>query len=157
IICSNVPRLVQGWSKPIIVGRHAYGDQYKATDFVVPSKGKLTIKFEGVDGTIIEKEVFDFPESGVALSMYNIDSSIREFAYSCINYALSRKMALYLSTNNTILKAYDGRFKDVFMEIYKSEFETKFKEADIHYEHRLIDDMDACAIKWSENFVWACK
>lgn len=157
IICSNVPRLVQGWSKPIIVGRHAYGDQYKATDFVVPSKGKLTIKFEGVDGTIIEKEVFDFPESGVALSMYNIDSSIKDFAQSCMNYALNRKMPLYLSTKNTILKAYDGRFKDIFMEVYKSEFEGKFKEAGIHYEHRLIDDMVACAIKWSGNFVWACK
>ena len=157
IICQNVPRLVQGWTKPIIVARHAYGDQYKATDFVVPGKGTLTITFDGEDGTKIQKKVFEFEESGVALSMYNIDSSIREFAYACMNYALNRKVPLFLSTKNTILKAYDGRFKDIFMEIYKAEFEQKFKDAKIHYEHRLIDDMVACAIKWSGDFVWACK
>ena len=157
IICQNVPRLVQGWTKPIIVARHAYGDQYKATDFVVPGKGTLTITFDGEDGTKIQKKVFEFEESGVALSMYNIDSSIREFAYACMNYALNRKVPLFLSTKNTILKAYDGRFKDIFMEIYKADFEQKFKDAKIHYEHRLIDDMVACAIKWSGDFVWACK
>lgn len=157
IICKNVPRLVPGWTQPIIVGRHAFGDQYKATDFKVPGKGKLTIKFVGEDGQVIEHEVFDFPGSGVAMAMYNLDDSIRDFARASMAYGLDRKYPVYLSTKNTILKAYDGRFKDIFQEVYEAEFADKFKEAGITYEHRLIDDMVASALKWSGGFVWACK
>ncbi len=157
IICKNVPRLVPGWTKPIIVGRHAYGDQYRATDFKFPGKGKLTIKFVGDDGQTIEHEVFDAPSSGVAMAMYNLDESIRDFARASMNYALMRKVPCYLSTKNTILKAYDGRFKDIFQEIYESEFKAKFEDAKIWYEHRLIDDMVASALKWSGGYVWACK
>ena len=157
IICKNVPRLVPGWTQPIVVGRHAFGDQYKATDFRVPGKGKLTITFVGEDGTKIEKEVFSFPGSGVAMAMYNLDDSIRDFARASLNYGLLRKYPVYLSTKNTILKAYDGRFKDIFEEIYESEFKTEFVKAGIHYEHRLIDDMVASALKWSGGYVWACK
>ncbi len=157
IICQNVPRLVPGWTQPIIVGRHAFGDQYKATDFKVPGKGRLTIKFEGEDGTVIEKEVFKFPGAGVAMAMYNLDESIREFARASLNYGLLRKYPVYLSTKNTILKAYDGRFKDLFQEVYEAEFASAFKEAGITYEHRLIDDMVASALKWSGGYVWACK
>ncbi len=157
IICKNVPRLVPGWTQPVVVGRHAYGDQYKATDFRVPGKGRLTIKFEGEDGTIIEKEVFKFPSSGVAMAMYNLDDSIRDFARASLNYGLLRKYPVYLSTKNTILKAYDGRFKDLFQEIFDAEFADKFKAANITYEHRLIDDMVAAALKWSGGYVWACK
>jgi isocitrate dehydrogenase len=157
IICKNVPRLVPGWTQPIIVGRHAFGDQYKATDFKVPGKGRLTIKFEGEDGTVIEKEIFKFPDAGVAMGMYNLDESIRDFARASFNYGLNRKYPVYLSTKNTILKAYDGRFKDIFQEIYDNEFKAKFDAAGIHYEHRLIDDMVASALKWSGGYVWACK
>lgn len=157
IIMKNVPRLVPGWTQPIIVGRHAFGDQYRATDFKFPGKGKLTIKFVGDDGQEIEHEVFDAPSSGVAMAMYNLDNSIRDFARASMNYALMRKVPCYLSTKNTILKAYDGRFKDLFQEIYEAEFEAKFKEAKIWYEHRLIDDMVASALKWSGGYVWACK
>jgi isocitrate dehydrogenase len=157
IICKNVPRLVPGWTQPIIVGRHAFGDQYKATDFKVPGKGKLTIKFVGEDGQVIEHEVFDFPSSGVAMAMYNLDDSIRDFARASMAYGLSRNYPVYLSTKNTILKAYDGRFKDIFQEIFDTEFAEKFKEAGITYEHRLIDDMVASALKWSGGYVWACK
>ncbi|MGY6643999.1 MAG: NADP-dependent isocitrate dehydrogenase [Salinarimonas sp.] len=157
IICKNVPRLVPGWTQPIIVGRHAYGDQYRATDFKVPGPGRLTVKFEGDDGTVIEKEVFQFPGAGIALSMYNLDESIRDFARASMNYGLARKYPVYLSTKNTILKAYDGRFKDLFQEVYEAEFEDKFKAAGITYEHRLIDDMVAAALKWSGGYVWACK
>jgi isocitrate dehydrogenase len=157
IICRNVPRLVPGWTQPIIVGRHAFGDQYKATDFKVPGKGRLTIKFEGEDGTVIEKEVFKFPDAGVAMAMYNLDESIRDFARASLNYGLNRKYPVYLSTKNTILKAYDGRFKDIFEEIYQNEFKAKFDAAGILYEHRLIDDMVASALKWSGGYVWACK
>jgi isocitrate dehydrogenase len=158
IICRNVPRLVPGWTKPIVIGRHAYGDQYRATDFVVPGKGRLTIRFEPEDGgEPIEREVFDFPGGGVALSMYNLDESIRGFARSCFNYAVNRGWPLYLSTKNTILKAYDGRFKDLFEEVYESEFKAAFAEKKLTYEHRLIDDMVACALKWNGGFVWACK
>ncbi len=157
IVISNVPRLVTNWTAPIIVGRHAFGDQYRATDFVVPGKGKLTIKFEGEDGKIIEHEVFQFKGGGVALSMYNTDESIRGFARSCFNMALNKKWPLYLSTKNTILKKYDGRFKDIFEEIYQNEFKASFDAAGIVYEHRLIDDMVASALKWNGNFVWACK
>jgi isocitrate dehydrogenase len=157
IICKNVPRLVPGWTKPIVIGRHAFGDQYRATDFVVPGKGKLTIKFVGDDGKVIEKEVFNFPGGGVALSMYNLDESIIGFARACFNYGLARKWPVYLSTKNTILKAYDGRFKDLFQDIFDKEFAGKFKEAGITYEHRLIDDMVASALKWEGAFVWACK
>jgi isocitrate dehydrogenase len=157
IVCSNVPRLVSNWTSPIIVGRHAFGDQYKATDFVVPSAGKLTIKFEGIDGKIIEKEVFEFKSSGVAMAMYNVDESIRGFANSCFNIALQKGWPLYLSTKNTILKKYDNRFKEIFAEIYEKEFKEKFVAKKIVYEHRLIDDMVASALKWSGNFVWACK
>jgi isocitrate dehydrogenase len=157
IICKNVPRLVPGWTKPIVIGRHAFGDQYRATDFVVPGKGKLTIKFVGDDGKVIEKEVFNFPGGGVALSMYNLDESIIGFARACFNYGLQRKWPVYLSTKNTILKAYDGRFKDLFQDIFDKEFAGKFKEANIVYEHRLIDDMVASALKWDGAFVWACK
>jgi isocitrate dehydrogenase len=157
IICRNVPRLVPGWTKPIVVGRHAFGDQYRATDFKFPGKGKLTIKFVGEDGTTIEREVFDAPGSGVAMAMYNLDESIRDFARASMNYGLSLGWPVYLSTKNTILKAYDGRFKDLFQEVYEAEFADKFKKAGITYEHRLIDDMVACAMKWSGGYVWACK
>jgi isocitrate dehydrogenase len=157
IICKNVPRLVPGWTKPIVVGRHAFGDQYKATDFKFPGKGKLTIKFVGEDGQVIEKDVFDAPAAGVALAMYNLDESIREFARASMNYGLMRKWPVYLSTKNTILKAYDGRFKDIFEEVYQAEFKAKFDEVGIIYEHRLIDDMVASALKWSGGYVWACK
>jgi isocitrate dehydrogenase len=157
IICRNVPRLVPGWTQPFVIGRHAYGDQYRATDFKVPGKGRLTIKFEGDDGTVIEKEVFQFKEPGVALSMYNLDQSIRDFARASMNYGLNRKYPVYLSTKNTILKAYDGRFKDIFQEVFDSEFAAKFKAAGITYEHRLIDDMVAACLKWSGGYVWACK
>ena len=157
IICKNVPRLIPGWTQPIIVGRHAFGDQYKATDFRVPGKGRLTIKWEGENGDTIEHEVFEFPGGGVAMGMYNLDDSIREFAHACLNYGLQRKYPVYLSTKNTILKAYDGRFKDIFAEVYEAEYAAKFKEAGIVYEHRLIDDMVASALKWSGGFVWACK
>ena len=158
IICQNVPRLVPGWTRPIVIGRHAFGDQYRATDFVVPGKGKLTVRFEPEDGSApIEREVFDFPAGGVALSMYNLDDSIRGFARACMNYGLALGWPVYLSTKNTILKAYDGRFKDLFEEVFESEFKEQFAEADITYEHRLIDDMVACALKWNGGFVWACK
>ncbi|WP_313557789.1 NADP-dependent isocitrate dehydrogenase [Agrobacterium cavarae] len=157
IICKNVPRLVPGWTQPIVVGRHAFGDQYKATDFKFPGKGKLTIKFVGEDGQVIEKDVFDAPSAGVALAMYNLDDSIREFARASMNYGLMRKWPVYLSTKNTILKAYDGRFKDIFEEVYQSEFKAQFDEAGITYEHRLIDDMVASALKWSGGYIWACK
>ena len=157
IICKNVPRLVPGWTQPIVVGRHAFGDQYRATDFKVPGKGRMTIKFEGDDGTVIEKEVFKFPSAGVAMAMYNLDDSIRDFARASLNYGLNRKYPVYLSTKNTILKAYDGRFKDIFEEVYETEFKSKFKSLGITYEHRLIDDMVASALKWSGGYVWACK
>ena len=157
IVISNVPRLIPGWTDPIVVGRHAFGDQYKATDFRVPGAGKLTMKFEGVDGEVIEHEVFEFDSSGVAMGMYNVDESIRDFARACLNYGLQRKWPVYLSTKNTILKAYDGRFKDIFQEIYENDFKAKFEEAGIEYQHRLIDDMVASALKWSGKFVWACK
>jgi isocitrate dehydrogenase len=158
IVCKNVPRLVPGWTRPIIVGRHAYGDQYRATDFLFPGKGKLTIKFQPEDGGApIEHEVFQAPGSGIAMAMYNLDDSIRDFARASMNYALSREYPLYLSTKNTILKAYDGRFKDIFQEVFDAEFKDKFAEKDIHYEHRLIDDMVAASLKWSGGYVWACK
>ena len=157
IICRNVPRLVPGWTAPIVVGRHAFGDQYRATDFKVPGKGRLTIKFEGEDGQIIEKEVFSYPGAGVAMAMYNLDDSIRDFARASLNYGLLRKFPVYLSTKNTILKAYDGRFKDIFQEIYEREFRADYAAAKITYEHRLIDDMVASALKWSGGYVWACK
>lgn len=157
IICKNVPRLVPGWTQPIVVGRHAFGDQYRATDFKVPGKGRMTIRFEGDDGTVIEKEVFRFPDAGVAMAMYNLDESIRDFARASLNYGLNRKYPVYLSTKNTILKAYDGRFKDLFQEVFDTEFKTKFETAGITYEHRLIDDMVASALKWSGGYVWACK
>ncbi|MEE8258880.1 MAG: NADP-dependent isocitrate dehydrogenase [Sphingomonadales bacterium] len=158
IICSNVPRLVPGWTKPIVIGRHAFGDQYRATDFTVPGKGKLTITFEPEDGgDIISHEVFDFPGSGVAMAMYNLDDSIRDFARACLNYGLGRGEWVYLSTKNTILKAYDGRFKDLFQEIYDADFKQAYEKAGIGYEHRLIDDMVAAAMKWEGGFVWACK
>ena len=157
IICQNVPRLVPGWTQPIIIGRHAYGDQYKATDFLTPGPGTLTLKFVGDDGAVIEREVFKFPSSGVAMAMYNLDASIRDFAYASFRFALSRKYPLYLSTKNTIVKTYDGRFKNIFQEIYENEFEAEFKAAGLTYEHRLIDDMVAAALKWSGGYVWACK
>ncbi|MEO9614982.1 MAG: NADP-dependent isocitrate dehydrogenase [Nitratireductor sp.] len=157
IIAKNVPRLVPGWTKPVIVGRHAFGDQYRATDFKFPGKGKLTIKFVGENGETIEHEVFDAPSSGVAMAMYNLDDSIRDFARASLNYGLQRGYPVYLSTKNTILKVYDGRFKDLFQEVYEAEFEQKFKDAKIWYEHRLIDDMVASNLKWSGGYVWACK
>lgn len=157
IICKNVPRLVPNWTAPIMIGRHAFGDQYRATDFVVPGKGKLTISFVGENGEKIEKEVYNFKGAGVALSMYNTDESIRGFAHSCFNMALSKKWPLYFSSKNTILKKYDGRFKDIFEEIYNSDYKKKFESLGIVYEHRLIDDMVASALKWNGNFVWACK
>ena len=157
IICKNVPRLVPGWTQPIVVGRHAYGDQYRATDFKIPGKGRLTIKFQGDDGQTIEKEVFAFPGAGVAMAMYNLDDSIREFARATFNYGLTRKFPVYLSTKNTILKAYDGRFKDLFQEIYEAEFKSQYMTLGLIYEHRLIDDMVASALKWSGGYIWACK
>ncbi|QPC87932.1 NADP-dependent isocitrate dehydrogenase [Mesorhizobium sp. NBSH29] len=157
IIANNVPRLVPGWTKPIIVGRHAFGDQYRATDFKFPGKGKLTMKFVGEDGKEIEYDIFDAPSSGVAMGMYNLDESITDFARASLNYGLQRKVPVYLSTKNTILKVYDGRFKDIFQEVFDAEFAEKFKEAKIWYEHRLIDDMVASALKWSGGYVWACK
>ena len=157
IICRNVPRLVPGWTKPIVVGRHAFGDQYRATDFLFPGKGKLTIRFVGEDGTVIEKDVFDAPGSGVTMAMYNLDQSIIDFARASMNYSLSLGWPLYLSTKNTILKAYDGRFKDLFQEVFDAEFAEAFRKAGITYEHRLIDDMVASALKWSGGYVWACK
>ncbi len=158
IICQNIPRLVPGWTQPIVIGRHAFGDQYRATDFVIPGCGKLTMTFQPADGSpTITHDVFDFPEGGVALAMYNIDESIRGFARSCMNYGLDLGWPVYLSTKNTILKAYDGRFKDLFEEVFEAEFSARFKDAGIIYEHRLIDDMVACAMKWNGGFVWACK
>jgi isocitrate dehydrogenase len=157
IICKNVPRLVPGWTLPIVVGRHAYGDQYRAADFKVPGKGRLTMRFEGDDGAVIEKEVFKFPGAGVAMAMYNLDDSIRDFARASLNYGVMRKYPVYLSTKNTILKVYDGRFKDIFEEVYEREFKSKFVSLGITYEHRLIDDMVASALKWAGGYVWACK
>ncbi|MFM7027336.1 MAG: NADP-dependent isocitrate dehydrogenase [Chakrabartia sp.] len=157
IVIKNVPRLIPGWTDPIVVGRHAFGDQYKATDFVVPGPGKLRLVWDGENGEKIDEEVFQFPSSGVALAMYNLDDSIRDFARASMNYGLGLGWPVYLSTKNTILKAYDGRFKDLFQEVYEAEFKTKFEEAGIVYEHRLIDDMVASALKWSGKFVWACK
>ena len=157
IICTNVPRLVPGWTKPIIVGRHAFGDQYRATDFQFPGKGKLTVRFVGEDGKVIEHEVFNSPGSGVAMAMYNLDDSIRDFARASFNYGLNRKFPVYLSTKNTILKAYDGRFKDIFQSVFDSEFKQEFDKNKLTYEHRLIDDMVASALKWSGGYVWACK
>ncbi|NTS64474.1 NADP-dependent isocitrate dehydrogenase [Sphingomonas sp. HHU CXW] len=157
IVIKNVPRLIPGWTHPIVVGRHAFGDQYKATDFVVPGAGKLTMRWQGTDGQVIEREVFDFPEGGVAMGMYNLDQSIRDFARASMNYSLGRGWPLYLSTKNTILKAYDGRFKDLFAEIFEAEFKDEFAAKGIVYEHRLIDDMVASALKWNGEFVWACK
>ncbi len=157
IICQNVPRLVPGWTKPIIIGRHAYGDQYRSTDFTFPGKGTLTMKFVGDDGAVIEKEVFKAPSAGIALAMYNLDESIKDFARASLNYGLIRKVPVYLSTKNTILKVYDGKFKDIFQDIYEAEFKTLFEKAGITYEHRLIDDMVASAMKWSGGYVWACK
>ncbi|MFN6976750.1 MAG: NADP-dependent isocitrate dehydrogenase, partial [Gemmobacter sp.] len=157
IICKNVPRLVPGWTQPIVVGRHAYGDQYRATDFRFPGAGKLTLKFVGEDGTVIEREVFDAPGSGVVMGMYNLDASILDFARASLNYGLVKGWPVYLSTKNTILKAYDGRFKDLFQKVYDEEFADAFKAAGITYEHRLIDDMVASALKWSGGYVWACK
>ena len=157
IICKNVPRLVPGWTQPIVVGRHAFGDQYRATDFRFPGAGKLTMKFVGDDGTVIEKDVYSAPSSGVFMGMYNLDDSIGDFARSSFNYGLLKGWPVYLSTKNTILKAYDGRFKDIFAKIYAEEFEEQFKAKGIHYEHRLIDDMVASAMKWSGGYIWACK
>ena len=158
IICKNVPKLVPSWTDPIVIGRHAFGDQYRATDFKIPGKGKLTVSWTSEDGSQkIEHDVFDYPSSGIALTMYNLDESIKDFARASMNYGLLRKWPVYLSTKNTILKSYDGRFKDLFQEVYEQEFEKKFKENNISYEHRLIDDMVACAMKWSGKYVWACK
>ena len=157
IICKNVPRLVPGWTEPIVVGRHAYGDQYRATDFRFPGKGKLTVKFTGDDGTVIEKEVFSAPGAGIAMAMYNLDELIREFARASLNYGLARNYPVYFSTKNTILKAYDGRFKDIFQEVFEAEFRSEFEKRKITYEHRLIDDMVASALKWPGGYVWACK
>ena len=158
IICNNVPKLVPGWTKPIVIGRHAFGDQYRATDFLIPGEGNLEVKWTSKDGKDIKKfKVFDFPGSGTALAMYNLDVSIKNFARACMNYGLERNWPVYLSTKNTILKAYDGRFKDLFQEVFNKEFSDKFKKANITYEHRLIDDMVACAMKWNGGYVWACK
>ena len=158
IICSNVPRLVPGWTKPIVIGRHAFGDQYRATDMLVDGAGTLTLTFQPADGRpAVTREVFDFPESGVAMAMYNLDESIRGFARACMNYGLDLGWPVYLSTKNTIMKKYDGRFKDLFEEVFEAEFKDKFADAGITYEHRLIDDMVACAMKWEGGFVWACK
>ena len=158
IICKNVPKLVPGWTNPIIIGRHAFGDQYRATDFLVPGKGKLEMKWTSADGKQKKEfEVFNFPSSGVALTMYNLDNSIKDFARACMNYGLQRNYPVYMSTKNTILKSYDGRFKDLFQEVFDKEFKEKFKKAKLTYEHRLIDDMVACAMKWNGGYVWACK
>src|SRR3990170_9019292 len=157
IICKNVPRLVPGWTKPIVIGRHAYGDQYRATDFKFPTAGTLTLKFTGTDGKVIEKEVFKAPESGVTMAMYNLDSSIRDFARASLNYGLNRGYSVYLSTKNTILKQYDGRFMELFQEVFDKEFKAEFDKKKITYEHRLIDDMVAAALKWSGGYIWACK
>jgi isocitrate dehydrogenase len=157
IICKNVPRLVPGWTKPIIIGRHAYADQYRATDFRFPGKGKLTLTFTGEDGKVIEREVFQAPSSGIALAMYNLDDSIRDFAQASLNFGLARNYPVYLSTKNTILKVYDGRFKDIFQEVYEKDFKAEYEKRGITYEHRLIDDMVASALKWSGGYVWACK
>ncbi len=158
IVCRNVPRLVSGWTEPFVIGRHAFGDQYRATDFLVPGPGKLTLTWEAKDGSEKKSfDVFDFESSGVAMGMYNLDDSIRDFARACMNYGLQRRWPVYLSTKNTILKAYDGRFKDLFEEVFEKEFKEEFKKAGIEYQHRLIDDMVACAVKWSGSFVWACK
>jgi len=158
IICKNIPKLVPSWTNPIVIGRHAFGDQYRATDFKVPGKGKLEIKWTSEDGKKKKEfEVFNFNGPGVALSMYNLDQSIRDFARACMNYGLNRKWPVYLSTKNTILKSYDGRFKDLFYEVYEKEFKKQFEERSITYEHRLIDDMVACALKWNGNYIWACK
>ena len=157
IICQNVPRLVPGWTQPIIVGRHAFGDQYRATDFLFPGKGKLSIKFVGDDGQVIEHEVYDAPGAGVAMAMSNLDDSIRDFAHASFAYGLARKYPVYLSTKNTILKYYDGRFKDIFQEIFDAEYKSQFDALGLTYEHRLIDDMVASALKWSGGYVWACK
>ncbi|MEM0985232.1 MAG: NADP-dependent isocitrate dehydrogenase [Pseudomonadota bacterium] len=157
IVISNVPRLVPGWTQPVVVGRHAFGDQYRATDFLVPGAGKLTLRFEGDDGQVIEEEVYRFEEAGITMGMYNLDRSIRDFARACMNYGLQREWPVYLSTKNTIMKKYDGRFKDLFQEVYETEFEDKFKAVGAHYEHRLIDDMVAACLKWSGGYVWACK
>jgi isocitrate dehydrogenase len=158
IICTNIPRLVPGWTKPIVIGRHAFGDQYRATDFLIPGAGKLTMRFEPADGgPAVEYKVFDFPGSGCAMGMYNLDESIRGFARSCMNYGLTLGWPVYLSTKNTILKKYDGRFKDIFQKVYEEEFKAQFEAAGISYEHRLIDDMVAAALKWEGGFVWACK
>jgi isocitrate dehydrogenase len=157
IICSNVPRLVPGWTQPIVIGRHAFGDQYKATDFVVPGKGTATIKFEGEDGEVIERKIFDFPGGGVLMGMYNLDKSIEDFARACFNYGIQREWPVYLSTKNTILKAYDGRFKDIFQSVYDNEFKAQFEKFGGEYQHRLIDDMVAAAMKWSGGYIWACK
>ncbi|MCY7280751.1 MAG: NADP-dependent isocitrate dehydrogenase [Sphingomonas bacterium] len=157
IVIDNIPRIIPGWTDPIVIGRHAFADQYKATDFLVPGPGKLMMKWTGEDGQVIEYEVFDYPSAGVAMGMYNLDESIRDFAQACLNYGLQRKWPVYLSTKNTILKAYDGRFKDIFQETFDRDFKDKFAEAGIEYQHRLIDDMVASALKWSGKFVWACK
>ncbi|MFV0512763.1 MAG: NADP-dependent isocitrate dehydrogenase [Jhaorihella sp.] len=157
IVCRNVPRLVPGWTQPVVIGRHAFGDQYKATDFRFPGPGKVTLRFEGADGEVIEREVFDAPSAGVTMAMYNLDASIIDFARASMNYALNRGWPLYLSTKNTIIKAYDGRFKDLFQQVFDAEFADRFKAAGIWYEHRLIDDMVASALKWSGGYVWACK
>ncbi|MFL2815653.1 MAG: NADP-dependent isocitrate dehydrogenase [Alphaproteobacteria bacterium] len=158
IICSNIPRLVPGWTQPIVIGRHAFGDQYRATDFVVPGKGKLSMKWISEDGSQkIEEDIYDFEESGIAMGMYNHDKSIKDFARACFNYGINRKWPVYLSTKNTILKKYDGRFKDLFQEVYEKEYKEKMDTLNIEYEHRLIDDMVACALKWSGAFIWACK
>jgi len=157
IVIDNIPRIIPGWTDPIVIGRHAFADQYKATDFLVPGPGKLMMKWTGQDGQVIEYEVFDYPSAGVAMGMYNLDESIRDFAQACLNYGLQRKWPVYLSTKNTILKAYDGRFKDIFQETFDRDFKDKFAEAGIEYQHRLIDDMVASALKWSGKFVWACK
>ncbi|WP_309610496.1 NADP-dependent isocitrate dehydrogenase [Sphingomonas sp.] len=157
IVISNIPRLIPSWTDPIVIGRHAYGDQYKATDFLIPGRGKLVMKWTGEDGQVIEHEVFDYPSAGVAMGMYNLDNSIRDFARASLNYGLNLGWPVYLSTKNTILKAYDGRFKDIFQEVFDSEFKESFAKAGIEYQHRLIDDMVASALKWSGKFVWACK
>ena len=157
IVCQNIPRLVPGWTQPIVIARHAFGDQYRATDFKIPGKGKLTMRFEGEDGTKIEHEIFNAPSAGIAMGMYNLDNSIADFARAVFNYGLTRQWPVYLSTKNTILKTYDGRFKDIFAEIYEAEFRTKFATFDGLYEHRLIDDMVACALKWEGGYIWACK
>jgi len=158
IICKNVPRLVPGWTQPIVIGRHAFGDQYRATDFAVPGPGKLTMRFEPADGgPVIEREVFQFEEPGIALAMYNLDESIRGFARACLNYGLQRNYPVYLSTKNTILKGYDGRFKDLFEEVFNKEFKRQFDAQRLTYQHRLIDDMVACCLKWEGGYVWACK